>query len=109
MWVWRRILKISWTKHKTNEEVLNIVKEKRKLMETIRRRQKNWIGHILCRDSLLDCSGGKNTGKQVSGRPRITMLDWMKDKDRGYKEVKEKLQNRNELHWWTPGPVNRQR
>jgi len=37
MWVWRRILKISWTEHKTNEEVLNMVKEERKLMETIRK------------------------------------------------------------------------
>src|SRR5260221_10045800 len=53
MWVWRRITKISWTEHKTNEEVLNMVSEKRKLMETIRKRQKNWIGHILRKDSLL--------------------------------------------------------
>ena len=53
MWVWRRILKISWTEHKTNEEVLNMVKEERKLMETIRKRQLNWIGHILRRGSLI--------------------------------------------------------
>src|SRR5260221_12726989 len=106
MWVWRRILKISWTEHKTNEEVLNMVNEKRKLMETIRKRQKNWIGHILRRDLLLTTVlEGRIQGKKVPGRPRIMTLDWMKDKDRGYKEVREKAQNRTEWNHWTPGPA----
>src|SRR5260221_90163 len=79
MWVWKRILKISWTEHKTNEEVLNMVNEERKLMETIRKRQKNWIGR---RGSLLTTVlDGRIQGKKVPGRPRIMTLDCMKDKD----------------------------
>jgi hypothetical protein len=41
MWVWRKLENISWTKHVTNEEVLNMVEEKRSLLVTIQKRQKN--------------------------------------------------------------------
>jgi len=46
--------KISWTEHKPNEEVLKEVEEKRSLMDIIRTRQKNWIGHIMRDDSLQE-------------------------------------------------------
>ena len=38
MWIWRRIEKISYTEHITNEEVLNRVRETRVLIETILRK-----------------------------------------------------------------------
>ena len=90
MWTWRRILKISWTEHQSNEEVLRKVQEERTLMNTIRKRQTNWIGHILRASSRRftskDSYGGKNAGelngKKVAGRPRIMMLDWMEDRQR---------------------------
>jgi len=41
-------------------------------------------------------------GKKVPGRPRTMMLDCMKNKDRGYKEVEEKAKNREEWHHWNP-------
>jgi len=31
MWMWRRMERISWTEHRTNEEVLKMVEEKRSL------------------------------------------------------------------------------
>ena len=83
MWTWRRILKISWTEHQSNEEVLRKVQEERTLMNTIRKRQTNWIGHILRGDSLLKTvMEGRMLGKKVAGRPRIMMLDWMEDRQR---------------------------
>jgi hypothetical protein len=36
-----------------NEEVLRRVKEERNILLTIKRRQANWIGHILRRNCLL--------------------------------------------------------
>src|ERR1043165_1859263 len=64
MWIWRRMEKVSWTEHVTNEEVLQRVEEKRSLITTLRERQKNWIGHILRGDSLLrDIIEGKMEGK----------------------------------------------
>jgi hypothetical protein len=53
MWCWRRIQKISWTDRVRNEEVLHRVKEERKILHTIKRRNANWTGHILCRNCLL--------------------------------------------------------
>ena len=36
-----------------NEEVLHVVKEDRNILQTIKRRKANWIGHILSRNCLL--------------------------------------------------------
>ena len=47
MWIWRRMEKVSWTEHKTNEEVLETIGEERSLIHKIKTRQKKWIGHTL--------------------------------------------------------------
>ena len=47
----RRMMKVPWTKHKTNEEILKMVETERKIMDTVRSRQKRWLGHILRHDS----------------------------------------------------------
>ena len=39
MWIWRRMEKISWKDKVTNEQVLEIVKEKRTLIHVIRSRK----------------------------------------------------------------------
>jgi hypothetical protein len=62
--------KISWTDHVRNEEVLLRVKEQRNILLEISKRKVNWIGHILCRNCLLqqaiegNIKGG--TGQQVA-------------------------------------------
>jgi hypothetical protein len=53
MWCWRRMVKISWTDHLRNEEVLLRVKEQRNILHEISKRKANWIGHILCGNCLL--------------------------------------------------------
>jgi len=35
MWIWRKMLKISWKEKQTNENVLQSVEEKRSLVDTI--------------------------------------------------------------------------
>jgi hypothetical protein len=50
IWSWRRMEKISWTKHVRNEEVLLTVKEQMNILHEIRKRKANRIGHILCRN-----------------------------------------------------------
>jgi hypothetical protein len=51
-WCWRRVENISWTDRVKNEEVLHRVKEERNVLDTIKRRKANWIGHILRRNCL---------------------------------------------------------
>src|SRR3989454_11889318 len=46
MWVWRRLEKVSWEDKMSNEEVLEAVVESRRIVDTIVRRKKNWIGHV---------------------------------------------------------------
>ena len=46
-------MKVPWTDHKTNEEILQMVETERKIIDTVRSRQKRWLGHILRHDSLL--------------------------------------------------------
>ena len=53
MWLWRRMEKISYTERVTNEEVLRRVGEERQLLNLIRNRKKNWIGHILRGDGIV--------------------------------------------------------
>jgi hypothetical protein len=53
MWCWRRMNKVSWIDRVRNEEVLRRVEEERNILQTIKRRKANWIGHILRRNCLL--------------------------------------------------------
>jgi len=46
-------MKVPWTEHKTNEEILKMVETEIKIMDTVRSRQQRWLGHILRHDSLL--------------------------------------------------------
>jgi len=69
-------MKVSWTEHKTNEEVLQMVDTERKMMDTLRSRQKRWLGHIIRHDLLLiDNVRRTNTRENGCGRPRTMFLD----------------------------------
>ena len=76
MWAWRRMLKISWTERKSNETVLNMVGEQRKLMKTIRKRQMRFLGHTIRRGGIENVAiTGMIEGKRGRGRPREKYLD----------------------------------
>ena len=38
-------MKVSRTEHRTNEEVLQMIETESEIMDTLRSRQKTWIGH----------------------------------------------------------------
>ena len=77
IWMWRCVMKVRvpWTKHKTNEEILQIVKTEMEIIDSVRSRQKRWLGHILRHDSLLRITlEGQIRGHKVYGRPRTMLL-----------------------------------
>jgi hypothetical protein len=101
MWLWRRMEKISWTEKKSNDEVLQIVGEERKMVETVIKRKKNWIGHVLRHEGLLrEVIEGKMEGKRPRGRPRIGMLEELKEGS--YGEMKRRAEDRDSWKCWVP-------
>jgi hypothetical protein len=60
----------SWADRGRNEELLQRVKEERNIIHTAKRRKANWIGHILCRNCLINhVIEGKLEGKiYIRGR-----------------------------------------
>ena len=81
------MLKISWTDRVRNG-VLHRVERERNILQTIQRREANWIGHILLRNCLLKhviegkIEGWiKVTGRR--GRGRKQLLDDIKERS-GY-------------------------
>ena len=46
MWVYRKILRISWKDKKTNEEVLNMLQIKLHVIPAIQKRKTVYFGHI---------------------------------------------------------------
>ena len=90
--------KISWTDHVRNEEVLLRVNEQRNILYEIRKRNANWIGHILRRNCLVkQVIEGKIKGRievtRRRGRRRKKLLDDFKDR-RGYCQLEEEALDR---------------
>jgi len=85
--------KVSWSDHVRNEEVLLTVKEQTNILHEISKGKANWIGHILCRNCLLQrvIEGKIKGGIEVTGRRgrrRRKLLDNLKER-RGYSHLKE--------------------
>ena len=76
MWFYRRMLKIPWTARVTNEEVLRRVNQKRSLLRTIRKRQIEFLGHVIRREKIEHlCLTGMIEGRRARGRQRKKFLD----------------------------------
>ena len=79
------------------------VGEKRSMVETIIRRRKNWIGHIMRGDGLMkEVMEGKMEGKRGPGRKRIGMIDDLIEKER-YGDMKRRAEDRQGWRVWLPG------
>jgi len=71
MWVWGRMLKVSWVDKVSNVEVAYC----KSILNTVQHRKFRWIGHILRHDLLLrDVVEGRMNGKVTRGRKRLQLL-----------------------------------
>ena len=71
-----KVNEISRTERRSNQKVMDMVDENRSLMNTIRQRQKNWLGHVLRSESLLrTVLEGRMEGTRTRGRQSDTMID----------------------------------
>ena len=100
--LWRRMEEISWTEKRTDEEVLKLIGEKRRMGEVIVRKQKNWIGYIIRHDGLLkQVIKSRMEGKRVRGRPKMGMLHELME--RSYLDMKRRAEDREGWRCWVPG------
>ena len=78
--------------------------ENRSLMNIIRQRQKNWLGHVLRSESLL-CTVSEDRMKwtRTRGRQSDTMIDWMKSNDVEYEHIKKRAYDIEDCCHWRPG------
>ena len=82
MWFLRRMMRVSWTDHVTNEDVLERTRSSRTLLQTIAKRQICFLGHILRKNALETVVfTGAVEGRRARGRhrQRLTFLSWLKD------------------------------
>jgi len=80
---------------KTNEEILNMVQEDRKILNTIRCHKHKQTGHVLWHDGLLgDVLEGRMLGKRTRGRRRIRLIDDLLDK-KNYTDLKKTAEDRS--------------
>ena len=79
LWFLRRMQRISWTAHVTNETVLNQTCQVRQLLNTIKNRQLQFFGHIMRQENLEQTSiTGRINGKRARGCQRYNYLDQLK-------------------------------
>jgi hypothetical protein len=107
--VWRRSVGPIMLETKKNKLK---VKEQRNILHEISKRKANWIGHILCRNCLLQqvTEGKIKGGIEVTRRRRRTLLDDLKERRR-YSYLTEEALDRTvwrALFGTSFGPVVRQ-
>ena len=100
MWFLRRILRIGWTSHTTNEEVLFLADTERKLMKSIKKQQLQFLGHCIRKDGMKKIIlTGKIAGKRAKGRQRITFIQRIAEwSGMSGIELIQRTGNRNEWH-----------
>ncbi|CAG9832062.1 unnamed protein product [Diabrotica balteata] len=77
MWAYRRILRISWTEHVTNEEVLRRIGKEREVGISIKKRKLEYLGHVMRHNKyrvLQLIVQGKIDSRRGSGRRRHSWL-----------------------------------
>ena len=101
MWFYRRMLRISWRDRVTNEDVLVRIGMQRSLIREIRKRQMNFLGHIIRLEKIEHlCLTGRIEGSRAVGRQRVKYLDSLaKDLDGEYTTSQVIQASRNRVRW----------
>ena len=74
------MLRIPWTARISNEEVLRRAGTERTLIKQIRKRQLNFLGHIVRANGIeKDCLLGRVEGRRARGRQRLKFMDTLEE------------------------------
>ena len=101
MWFYRRMMRISWKDHVSNEEVLRRANTERSLIKNTRQRQLSFLGHIMRKEKIEHLVvTGKIEGKKSRGRPRLTYISSL-GKCTGLSKVELLCNTKNRAVWRT--------
>ena len=81
MWLYRRLLRISWQDKRTNESVLEELFTTRTLLKEINRRKLKFLGHAIRNPKtnlMASILQGRVEGKRNRGRPPMSYIDNVK-------------------------------
>ena len=100
MWVYRRVLKISWTEKITNEEVLRRMGTGRAIVRQFKTRKLQYLGHLIRHNtSQIQLIEGKIECRRSRGRPRNTWTtDITNTKGMNYYQLKRAVEDRRRWH-----------
>jgi len=77
--MYRRMLRISWTEHRTNNSILEELEPACRFLADVRRRKLQYFGHVVRADNLCThVLHGIVVGKRSRGRPRRRWTDDIK-------------------------------
>lgn len=77
MWIFRRLLKIPWTRRITNENVLRMMGTDRELLQHVKQRKTGYLGHVYRGEKyqlLRLLMEGKIEGRRGLGRRKCSWL-----------------------------------
>jgi hypothetical protein len=101
LWMWRRILRVSWTEKRTNLSVLEDLKPKRSLEVTILQLKLCYFGHVMTAKRSLerDIMLGHVEGHRKQGKPRMRWLDSIKEATAlRLEDLRKAVQDRKKWH-----------
>jgi hypothetical protein len=78
IWCWRRMEKIIWMDRVNNEAVLDIVKEERNILHTMRRRKANWVASLKEKLEGQEGEEGDVSSCWMTGRKQEDTGSWRK-------------------------------
>ena len=101
MWLWRRVLSVPWTERVTNHRILERMDTTRELLNTIRKRQMQFLGHVLREEGLENlCLTGKIEGRRDRGRQREKYMDGLRRATGGEQTAVELIQMARRREDW---------
>jgi len=100
MWIWRKVLKISWMQKVKNQEVLNTIYDEKSVINNIHQRKHKWIGHVLRHDGQLHTvMVGRIEGKRGRRCKRPQMIDDVVEKKK-YDNISRTAEKRTRCICW---------
>ena len=98
MWFYRRLMRISWTEHRTNASILEELGRDRMLLTIVNQRRLRYIGHASRNaqtDLMKTVLQGKVQSGRRKGRPSASYIGMLRSQGVGLQTTSQESQDRD--------------